>query len=226
MPSADRFNAETTRIVRLLEQTQFVEGLEIVRGFVNIPQTTGIYAFKHRSGELLYVGKASAFRTRFKGHQTLVAFYTDEIPVSDVRILLAPLTPGWVNHLEVLEKRVLFVLRPRYNSLVPTLENLEMMQLRTIAPAKVSELLNVLPDSVQDAIDDYANRSGLTEAQVLELALAQFLDLNTTSFTESETYPSLGALQERVKVLELLLKQRGGVPENLPIDLTPLHFPG
>ena len=99
------------------------------------------------------------------------------------------------------------------------------MQLRAISPAKVSELLNVLPDPVQEATDDYANQSGLTEAQVLELALAQFLDLNTTSFTNSEAYPSLGALQERVKVLELLLQQRGGVTEDLLIDLIPLNFP-
>lgn len=222
MPSLKRLNEEALKVTRLLERISFADCLPITRKFTNISITAGIYAFKHRSGEILYVGKAASFRTRFKGHQTLIALYVDQVPVTDVRIALAPLTQQWIDSLEDIEKRVVFALQPRYNERIPTVRDLEMLQLKTVPPAKVSELLAILPDAVQDAIFDYAATSGLTEAQILELALAQFLDLDAVSFGAVDRYPSLGALQEENKILRTLLKQSGEVPDDaaIAIDLT------
>jgi hypothetical protein len=49
------------------------------------------------------------------------------------------------------------------------------MQLREPTSAHIKNVLNYLPDSVVDALEDHADTYGLTDAQVIELAFTQCL---------------------------------------------------
>ncbi|MGV0029338.1 hypothetical protein [Phormidesmis priestleyi] len=67
MPSSERVSKEVSRILRVL-RTQFEDCLPLEKGYKNLSFGAGIYGLKSRT-ELLYVGMASAFRTRFQtGH--------------------------------------------------------------------------------------------------------------------------------------------------------------
>ena len=48
----------------------------------------------------------------------------------------------------------------------------------------LKDVLNGLPDPVVEALKDHADTYGLTDAQVIELAIANLLDLDTTNLAE------------------------------------------
>jgi hypothetical protein len=206
MPSNDRLNREVTRISQLIKRTPFEKWFPLERSFQNLSFATGIYAIRKRE-KVLYVGRANAFRTRFQGgHQALTRMLVDGISPIDIRILTIPLTARYADNLKQIEKGIIYVLQPEYNVLIPNFKEATDMQLREPTTGHLKDILNYLPDSVVDAVEDHADTYGLTDTQVIELAIANLLDLNTTSLKDLQSLETLANLKERVAILEIQLE--------------------
>lgn len=83
----------------------------------------------------------------------------------------------------------------------------------------LKQILNYLPVPVVDALEDHADTYDLTDAQVLELAIANLLDLETTSIANLKNLETLAQLKERVAILETQLqaaKEQGFNTPELP----------
>lgn len=210
MPSLNRIKRETARISRLLETTLFSECLPLEKGFKNLSFHAGIYALKSVENEILYVGKASAFRTRFQnGHHILNQMFLDGLAPENVRVVTIPVTARYLDSLLAIEKGLTFALQPRYNSRIPLSEVSAMQQAKSITSGHIKDILRYLPDPVVEALEDHADAYGLTDSQVLELAIAQFLNLDAVSFGEIEQFKGLGALKEENAILRAKLKALG-----------------
>ena len=70
-------------------------------------------------------------------------------------------------------------------------------------------VLKFLPDPVVEALEDHADPYGLSDLQVLELAIAQFLDLDSVSFGDREQYRGLRAILKQNAILTARLKALG-----------------
>jgi hypothetical protein len=63
-------------------------------------------------------------------------------------------------------------------------------------------------------VEDHADTYGLTDAQVIELAIANLLDLETTSLGDLKNLETLAQIKERVAILEEVIRKNGlSVPE-------------
>ncbi|MBW4523337.1 MAG: GIY-YIG nuclease family protein [Scytolyngbya sp. HA4215-MV1] len=216
MPSSDRIKREADRILRIIQKTKFDAALPLERGYSNLSFAAGIYAIKS-GDEILYIGKANAFRTRFQsGHQTLIAIMLDGLSPSAIRIVTVPTSARYADFLLDLEKRILFALQPKYNKYIPSLDAILAMQLREPTSGHIKNVLNYLPDPVVDALEDHADTYGLTDAQVIELAIANLLDLETTSLNELKNLETLAQLKERVAMLEAVIRKNGLTVPELP----------
>ena len=70
--SVDAINAEALRILKLLEKTPFDACCPLTREFAELPPRPGIYAVKHKTQGILYLGKSGSVKGRFKGgHKAL-----------------------------------------------------------------------------------------------------------------------------------------------------------
>lgn len=208
MPSISQLKAEVDRLLKLIRHTPFEDCLPLERGFQNLPNTAGVYALRTVS-EILYVGKAGDFRTRFKGHQTLNTIYIDKIRPEDLRILLVPLSAYYYPHLLLLERQMTFVLRPRYNSSMPAVDQIQkLMQLRQSPPSSgVQDLLRFMPDPVVEAVEQFAEANRISVPQAVEFAFASFLNVEATSFGEVvDGLQTPGATKEENAILKLKLK--------------------
>lgn len=214
MPSSDRLKREADRILKIIQRTKFEDSLPVVRGYSNLSFAAGIYGIK-TSEEILYIGKANAFRTRFQpGHQALIAMFLDGMSPAAIRIVTVPVSARYADALLDLEKRITFALQPQYNKYIPSLEAILAMQLREPTSGHIKEVLNYLPDPVVDALEDHADTYGLTDAQVIELAIANLLDLDTTNLGDLKKLETLAQLKERVAILEEVIRNNGlAVPE-------------
>ncbi|HEY9661530.1 MAG TPA: GIY-YIG nuclease family protein [Allocoleopsis sp.] len=193
-----------------MRTTPFEAARPLEKGFKNLSFETGVYALKFRDEEILYVGKAAAFRTRFQnGHHILSTLFLEGKQVEDIRIITVSITARYVDYLLTLEKGVIFALQPRYNSIIAPSEVAVMQQLQKNPQGYLSEVLKFLPDPIVEAIEDHADAYGLTDAQVLELAIAQFLDLNAVSFEEISALKGVGALKEENAILKARLRALG-----------------
>jgi hypothetical protein len=80
--------------------------------------------------------------------------------------------------------------------------------------AGLKDVLNYLPDPVVEAVEDHADTYGLTDAQVIELAIANLLDLDTITLGDLKNLETLAQLKERVAILEEVIRKNGlSVPE-------------
>ncbi|MGI0486442.1 GIY-YIG nuclease family protein [Pantanalinema rosaneae CENA516] len=210
MPSADRVKKEIHAVLKVIQSTSFEDCLPLERGYKNLTFQAGIYALKSVDGEVLYIGKASAFRTRFQnGHQTLNQLFLDGFDPKSIRVVTVSTTARYVDYLLTIEKGLIFALQPRYNRYIPVSEVAAMQQLQTPTSGHLTEVLKYLPGAVVEALEDHADAYGLTDVQVLELAIAQFLDLNAVSFGEIEKFKGVGALKEENAILKAKLKSLG-----------------
>jgi hypothetical protein len=211
MPSPDRIKSEATRIVKVFKRLPFEDCIPLRRKFEGLSHDTGLYAFKSSQGEILYVGKANSFLTRFKAHHILNALYLDEVPLQSVRIALEPLRGRWLDCMVELESLIIFVLTPRYNTNIPSVKRLEAMftQSAQATSGTLKDVLEFLPGNVVDALEDYADAHGMTDLQVLELAIVGFLNLEATSFAEIGSFKSVGALKEHIAILETIVQKNG-----------------
>lgn len=222
MPSADRINKETYRVLQLIEKTKFENCKPVERKFRNLSFEAGIYAIKSIANEVLYVGIASAFRTRFQsGHQALQAMLIEGISAQGIRILPIPLTARYLDSMLDIERWILYMLKPKYNDRIPSFSEATTTMPLTPTSGHLADVLKFLPDHVVDALEDHADAYGLTDAQVLELAnptgseaTAQFLDLDSVSFGERRNLKGVGALRAENEILKLRLRSAG-----LPIEV-------
>jgi GIY-YIG catalytic domain len=58
---------QARKILDTIAFMPFEQGQPLTRGFESIPARPGIYAVRHRTHELLYIGKTKSLRGRFSG---------------------------------------------------------------------------------------------------------------------------------------------------------------
>jgi hypothetical protein len=90
------------------------------------------------------------------------------------------------------------------------------MQLRQPTTGHLKNVLDYLPDPVVEALEDHADTYGLTDAQVIEMAIANLLDLETTSLGDLKNLETLAQLKERVAMLEAVIRKNGLTIPDLP----------
>jgi hypothetical protein len=201
MPSIKAFNQEVDRIRRLFKNMPFAQCLEIEPPYRNLTFQAGLYALKSHQGEVLYVGKTSAYRTRFQqGHHALLRMLMRGIPVDEIRIVLAPANERFVDDIEMLERHLIVAFDPVYNVYKPDmLEVVMMVQTRAqVSPVRLKELIQALPDPVIEQIEAHADQYGLSEERIVERAITFFLDHDAVNFADIQPgkMKSLGALAE------------------------------
>lgn len=114
-PRSD-INVEALRILKLLQEKPFDNCCPLTREFDELPALPGIYAVKHRSRDILYVGKSGSVKGRFKGgHKALAWAFMDRMNPDDVRIAVVTLSFQWIRLSLQLEQIVIRELLPPYN---------------------------------------------------------------------------------------------------------------
>ena len=84
---SDDIKTEARSILDTLAVTVFDRCQPLSRDFENIPTRLGLYAFRHRSEGLLYIGKAKNLRDRLRGgHKAYLWSWLDLYNSDDVRI--------------------------------------------------------------------------------------------------------------------------------------------
>jgi hypothetical protein len=210
MPSRERLQKEATRVIQLLQRTEFAQCTIIEKTFANLSFQAGIYAIKSATEEILYVGMASAFRSRFQnGHQALLKILISGVPAVELRILPVPIPGRYVDYLLQLEKQAIFAIQPRYNVRVPSVQELAGMVAITTKTGHLRDVLQYLPGRIVDALEDHADSYGLSDSQVIELAIAQFLDLDVASFDALPRLKGLAALKAENEILKMRLEAAG-----------------
>ncbi|MEO1393802.1 MAG: GIY-YIG nuclease family protein [Cyanobacteria bacterium J06634_5] len=114
--SVDTINAEALRILKLLNEMPFNDCCPLSREFDDLPPSPGIYAVKHRTQGILYVGKSGSVKGRFKGgHKALGWAFMDRLNPDDVRIAVVTLSLQWIRLSLQLEQAIIRQLLPPYN---------------------------------------------------------------------------------------------------------------
>lgn len=112
----DALKAEASRLLDLLRTTSFDDCYPLSRAFRELPNRAGIYAIKHCSEGILYLGKSGNVRARLRGgHKALGWAFIDRLDPDDVRIAVARLPFSWSRLSLQLEQIMLRQLRPPYN---------------------------------------------------------------------------------------------------------------
>jgi hypothetical protein len=206
MPTKAHIQEEITKILRVFRNTKFEDGIAVAPGVSDLPQKTGVYAIKHRELSVLYVGKANNYRTRFQsGHDALLRMLLGGMNPADLYIVLYPLYGRWVEYILDLEKQVIFCLTPKYNKRVPSVAEVTKMVAsapRPITSGHLKDILRYLPDSILGALEDYADTNRLSDLQVLEMAIAGFLDLESTEFHHAEGLDSIAQMRNQISLLQ------------------------
>jgi excinuclease UvrABC nuclease subunit len=117
----DSIQQEAQQILDTLAFTSFEQCHPLSRDFLDIPPTVGLYAFRHSSEGLLYIGKAKNLRDRLRGgHKAFLWGWLDRYNPEDVRIAFVTLNqwqkPGLLYELETL---ILQASHPPYNVKIP-----------------------------------------------------------------------------------------------------------
>ena len=85
MPESIEREAEI--ILHTLASTPFQDCIALSKEFRELPMTAGIYAVKHRTLGILYIGKTRTLRDRFRGgHKALLWAFIEELKATDIRI--------------------------------------------------------------------------------------------------------------------------------------------
>lgn len=123
MPTNDsELQAQARRILDAIAFTPFEQCQPLTREFDNIPARPGIYAVRHRTDGLLYIGKTKSLRGRFSGgHKAFLWAWLDKYSDEDVRIAVQFIS-HWENPALLLELEaiILRAAEPPYNVQIPT----------------------------------------------------------------------------------------------------------
>jgi hypothetical protein len=91
----DSIQPEARQILDTLVFTPFKQCQPLSRKFETIPTRVGLYAFRHSSEGLLYIGKAKNLRDRLRGgHKAFLWGWLDRYNPDDVRIAFVTLNHG------------------------------------------------------------------------------------------------------------------------------------
>ena len=99
----------------------FEAGLPIIRSFRSFPELPGIYAVRHRTEGLLYLGKTNNLSTRFNGgHKAFTWAWLDSYQSHEVRIMVQTIEQ-WGNPALLLEIEAILLraTEPPYNVKIP-----------------------------------------------------------------------------------------------------------
>ncbi|MBF2021954.1 MAG: GIY-YIG nuclease family protein [Hydrococcus sp. C42_A2020_068] len=113
---------QARRILDAIAFIPFEQCQPLSRGFENIPSRPGIYAIRHRTDGLLYIGKTKSLRGRFSGgHKAFLWAWLDKYNDGDVRIAMQVIS-HWESPalLLELEAMILRSTEPPYNVQIPT----------------------------------------------------------------------------------------------------------
>jgi hypothetical protein len=115
---------EAQRILETLSSIPFENCYPLSRGFLDIPTSPGLYAVRHRTEEILYIGLATKLRRRFRdGHKAFFWAFLDYYSPDDIRISAVGITSERfdlqnLRRMEDLETLMIRIAHPRYNSLI------------------------------------------------------------------------------------------------------------
>jgi len=113
---------QARQILNTLAFQPFENCQSLNRTFTHIPARPGLYAIRHRSIGLLYIGKSKSLRGRFSGgHKAFLWSWLDKYDDKDVRISLYPLSP-WEDPQLLLELEAILLraTEPPYNVQIPS----------------------------------------------------------------------------------------------------------
>jgi len=123
MPTDDsELQIQARNILDAIALIPFEQCQSLSREFRNLPARPGIYAIRHKTYGLLYVGKTKSLRGRFNGgHKAFLWAWLDKYHDEDVRIA-AQVIPYWENPALLLELEaiILRATEPPYNAQIPT----------------------------------------------------------------------------------------------------------
>lgn len=113
--------AQARMILDTLVNLPFSQCVPISRDFEGLTTKAGLYAVRHRTDELLYVGKTRDIRERFRGgHKALIWSWIEGYDHRDVRIATYTLDfIQWRTLSSELEKIILNITQPPYNARIP-----------------------------------------------------------------------------------------------------------
>ena len=121
MPTDDsKLQIQARRILDAIAFTPFEQCQPLSRD-ANIPARPGIYAIRHKTDGLLYIGKTKSLRGRFAGgHKAFLWAWLDKYSDEDIRIAVQPIS-HWENPalLLELEATILRATEPPYNVQIP-----------------------------------------------------------------------------------------------------------
>jgi excinuclease UvrABC nuclease subunit len=107
---------EALRLLSLLMNASFDDCAPLTRKFNELPPRPGIYAFKHRTLGILYIGKSANIRARLRGgHKALGWAFIDRMDPDDVRIACITLGYQWNRVSYQLEQVMIRRIQPPYS---------------------------------------------------------------------------------------------------------------
>jgi excinuclease UvrABC nuclease subunit len=111
-------------ILDFLAQLPFSECLPISRDFAELNSNPGIYAVRHRSEGLLYIGKAQDLKERFRGgHKAITWSWLADYDYREVAIATYPVDfLGWRALSSEIESIILRWSKPPFNVRIPIRE--------------------------------------------------------------------------------------------------------
>lgn len=114
---------QAREILDAIAFTPFEQCQPLNREFRSIPARPGIYAIRHKTEGLLYIGKTKSLRGRFSGgHKAFLWAWLDKYNDEDVR-LAVQVVSHWENPALLLELEAIILIRatePPYNAQIPT----------------------------------------------------------------------------------------------------------
>ena len=122
MPTNDsELPIQARRILDAIAFTPFEQCQPLSREFGDIPARPGIYAIRHKTDGLLYIGKTKSLRGRFSGgHKAFLWAWLDKYSDEDIRIAVQAI-PHWKHPALLLELEdiILRATEPPYNVQIP-----------------------------------------------------------------------------------------------------------
>ena len=112
---------EAQAILDTLTSISFEDCIALSKEFRELPMAAGIYAVKHRTQGILYIGKTRTLRDRFRGgHKALLWAFIEELKATDIRIAFYQLDfTQWIQLSSELETLIIQAINPPYNVKIP-----------------------------------------------------------------------------------------------------------
>jgi len=107
--------AQARKILDAIAFTPFEQCQPLSREFDSVPARPGIYAIRHETDGLLYIGKTKSLRGRFSGgHKAFLWACLDRYNDKNVRIAVRVIS-HWENPALLLELEAIILIRARSN---------------------------------------------------------------------------------------------------------------